>query len=140
MKHLKIWFIIVGITYMLLGIGFIPPLNELRLDSVIPGFDAPPGGPAYQGFLDFTFMFGLDLIVIGGFLLYCSRQPHKHLNIVWLIICLEFVRGILDDIYLIIMGYDLAFYIGFIIVHTIIILTGYFGYKKAKAAQLAMTE
>lgn len=136
MRHLKIWFIVVGVIYLLLGIGFTPPINEMKLEIMVPGFDAPPGGPAYQGFLDFTFMFGLDLMVIGGFLIYCSRQPHKHLNIVWLIIWLEFVRGILDDIYLIVMGYDLVFYIGFIIVHAIIILTGYSGYKKVKSAHI----
>lgn len=134
MRYLKIWFVVVGIIYTLLGIGFIPPLNELKLEAMLPGFDAPLGGVAYRGILDFTFMFGLEIMVIGLFLIYCSRQPQKHLNIIWLIIFLELVRGIFDDIYMIAMGYDPIVYIGFIILHAIIIGTGYRGYQKAKTA------
>jgi hypothetical protein len=137
MRHLKIWFIVVGIIYLLLGIGFIPPLNALKIESMLPGFDAPIGGIAYRGLLDVTFMFGLDLIVIGGFLVYCSRQPQIHLNIVWLIILLELIRGIFDDVYMMAMGYEPAIYIGFIVLHAVIIFTGYQGMRKVKALQNA---
>ncbi len=76
MKKLTWWFRIVGVIYILLGIGFIPALNAARLPLMIPGFDAPIGGAAYRGILDFTFMFGLEMMVIGGFLLYASRAPN----------------------------------------------------------------
>ena len=124
MKKLTWWFRIVGVIYVLLGIGFIPALNAARLPLMIPGFDAPIGGAAYRGILDFTFMFGLEMIVIGGFLLYASRAPQRHLNLVWLIVWLELVRGIFHDMYMISRGYDPAFMLSFTLLHIIVIGTG----------------
>jgi hypothetical protein len=124
MHKLKWWFRIVGGIYMLLGVGFIPTLNATRLPKMLPNFDAPIGGTAYRGLLDITFMFGLDLMVTGIFMLYASRNPGKHLSILWLVVALEIVRGIFDDIYMIIQGYAAPFYIGFIFLHLGIILTG----------------
>jgi hypothetical protein len=123
-NKLKWWFRIVGLIYVLLGIGFIPALNAARLPMMLPGFDAPVGGVAYRGLLDFTLMFGLDLLVIGVFLLYASRQPARHTWLVWLIIALELVRGIFDDIYMIAQGYSAPFYVAFIVLHLVIIVTG----------------
>lgn len=124
MNRLKWWFRAVGAIYVLLGIGFIPVVNAARIPLMLPGFDAPEGGVAYRGLLDFSFMFGLDLLVIGLYLLHASRDPLKHLSIVWLVVALEAVRGILDDIYMIARGYAAPVYAGFIVLHLIIIATG----------------
>ncbi len=124
MKKLTWWFRIVGGIYVLLGIGFIPALNAVRLPMMIPNFDAPIGGAAYRALLDYTFMFGLEMMVVGGFLLYASRAPRRHLNLVWLIVWLELVRGIVDDMYMIWQGYSPAFMIGFTVLHLIVIGTG----------------
>ena len=83
MNKLTWWFRLVGLIYILLGIGFIRPLNAARLPMMLPGLDAPVGGIAYRGLLDFTFMFGLDLLVIGIFLLHASRRPARHIGLVW---------------------------------------------------------
>jgi hypothetical protein len=133
MKKLQWWFRIVGAIYVLLGIGFVPALNAGRLSMILPGFDAPIGGVAYRGLLDFSFMFGLDLLVTGLYLLYASREPQRHISIVWLVVALEFVRGILDDIYMIASGYAAPFYLGFIVLHTLIIITGVMFARQAQA-------
>ncbi len=124
MKKLTWWFRVVGLVYIFLGIGFIPALNAARLPMMLSGFDAPIGGIAYRGLLDFTFMFGLDMLVIGVFLLYASRQPARHIWLVWLIVALELVRGIFDDLYMIAQGYTTPIYIAFIVLHLVIIVTG----------------
>lgn len=124
MKRIQWWFRVVGLIYMLLGVGFIPAINADRLPMMLPDFDAPIGGVAYHGLLDFLFMFGLDLLVIGGFLIWASRRPRHHLNLVWLIVWLEVIRGIADDVYMIASGYDPGVYIGFIVLHLLIIGTG----------------
>ena len=121
MNKLRWWFRIVGALYLLLGIGFIPALNAARLPMILPGADT--SGVTYRGLLDFSFMFGLDLIVTGGFLLWASRDPFKNLSLVWLVVALEIVRGILDDLYMISQGYAAPFYIGFIILHAAVIAT-----------------
>ncbi len=132
MTKLKWWFRLTGLIYLLLGIGFIPVINSQRISMMIPNLDAPVGGTAFWGLLDMSFMFGLDLIVIGIYLIYASRNPLKHLTIVYLVIWLEAVRGIMDDIYMISRGYGAGFYIGFIIFHIIVIVTGYMFAGKAK--------
>lgn len=124
MSRLTWWFRIVGLVYILLGIGFIPALNAARIPLILPGFDAPVGGVAYRGLLDYMFVFGLDLLVIGAFLLYASRQPARHLSVLWLVVALEFVRGILDDMYMLAQGYSVPVMLGFIVLHIIIIVTG----------------
>lgn len=78
-------------------------------------------------------MFGLDMFVIGVFLLYASRDSLKNIPLVWLIVALEIVRGILDDIYMIVQGYAAPFYIGFIILHLIIVVTGVVFVRQAQA-------
>ena len=83
---------------------------------ILPEIDAPIGWYIYRGLLDFTFMFGLDMIVIGVYMIYASRDPARHFSIVWLVVSLEIVRGVFDDIYMILQGYAAPFYIGLIIV------------------------
>jgi len=124
MNRLKWWFRAVGALYVFLGIGFFPPLNAERLPLMLPGFDAPVGGVAYNALLDFSLMFGLEILVVGLFLIAASRDPLRFVPLVWLVVALEAVRGVLDDIYMIARGYDTAFYIGFIIVHLVVIGTG----------------
>ena len=133
MNRLKWWLRIVGAFYLLLGIGFFPLINEARLPFMLP-IDAPASSIAYKALIDWMFTFGLDLLVVGGFLIYASRNPARHFNLVWLVVLLEAVRGVLDDIYYISRGYASApFYIGFIVVHLIIITTGIAFVRHAQA-------
>lgn len=91
---------------------------------LIGGFYAPLGGIAHRALLDYTFMFGLYLLVIGGFLLAAPRNPGEHVNLIWLVVALEAVCGIFDDLYMILQGYPPAFLLGFIVAHLVIILSG----------------
>jgi hypothetical protein len=134
MVGLKWWFRIVGAFYVVLGIGFVPALNAARLPMILPDFDAPIDGVAYRALLDFSFMFGLDLLVIGAFLLYASRDPSRFIPVAWLVVVLEAVRGVVDDVYMIARGYDAGFYLSFILVHLVIIATGVVSVRKAEAA------
>jgi hypothetical protein len=43
---------------------------------------------------------------------------------VWLVIGYEILRGIVDDLFLIAQGYPIASYVGWIVIHLIIIVTG----------------
>ncbi len=52
-----------------------------------------------------------EMLGIGTFLLWASRNPLKRLSIVWLAVWLEFTHGALDDLYLIVRGYDAVSYI-----------------------------
>ena len=124
MKRLIWWFRITGVVYVVLGVSWLPFANAPKLELVIPGFDAPIGGAAYNGFLDWMVVFALEMIVVGVFLIVSSRKPLANLPLVWLIVALSAVRGIADDIYMIVQGYPLASNLVFIALHSAIIITG----------------
>ncbi len=133
MNGLTWWMRFVGAFYLLLGIGFIPFINEARLPLMLPTFTASPNTVEYKALIDWTFVFGLDLLVIGAVLIYGARNPLKNVILVWLVIWLEAIRGILDDIYYISRGYvSVPFYVGFIVVHAIIIVTGIIFLRQAR--------
>lgn len=124
MKFFAWWLRIVGIVNIALGVMWLPSLNAARLELSVPGWDTPQGGAAYRGFLDYTMLFGLDLIILGAFLIIASFRPQQSRILAWLAIALSAVRGILDDIYMIVAGYPVAAMLAFIGLHTAIIVTG----------------
>ena len=134
MTALTWWFRIVGVVNIVLGAMWLPFLNAPRLELSVPGWDAPIGGTAYRGFLDFTMLFGLDLLVLGVFLIIASFRPAQSRILAWLAIVLSIVRGILDDIYMIIAGYPLPAMLGFIALHLAIVVTGLLALRAAARA------
>ncbi|PVW03897.1 hypothetical protein DEA06_11040 [Microbacterium sp. Gd 4-13] len=124
MRLLAWWFRIVGLVYMALGVTFIPLLNTGRVDGLVPGFDAARGGPAWNGFVDFTFMFGLEEIVLGAFLVFASFRPRWWESLVWLLVALSVVRGVGHDVYMIASAYSPGSYVAFAAFHLVLITTG----------------
>jgi hypothetical protein len=53
------------------------------------------------------------------------------------VVALEIVRGILDDIYMIARGYSAAIYVGFIVLHLVIIVTGMAFMRRARVEAAA---
>ncbi len=43
---------LVGIFYLILGIGFVPFINEARLALLLPAFKAPPASIEYKALID----------------------------------------------------------------------------------------
>ncbi|WP_308796847.1 BphX family protein [Agromyces silvae] len=139
MKFLVWWFRIVGIVNITLGVMWLPFLNAARLELSVPGWDAPIGGAAYRGFLDYMLLFGLDLIVLGVFLVIASFRPEQSRILAWLAIGLSAVRGVLDDVYMIAAGYPLGAMLAFIAVHLTIIATGILALRSASRAAVGPT-
>lgn len=125
MKKLQWWMRIVGAFYLLLTLMnfyglFVNP--QFYAGTLPPPLSTDP--LAIRAFSDAWLAFIMELMVTGAFLLWASREPLKHLTLVWLVVWFEVFRGIADDVFLITRGYDAMGYIGFIIVHLIIIVTG----------------
>jgi hypothetical protein len=124
MKALAWWFRIVGAVYVALGITFLPAINTGRVEMLVPGFDGDPGGPAWDGFVDYLLMFGLEEIVLGSFLVLASFLPRWWEPLVWLLVSLSVVRGIGHDLYMIANGYSVLSNVAFVVLHLAIIGTG----------------
>jgi hypothetical protein len=60
---------IVGGLNLLLGLGFIPFVNERRLGIILPALEAGPDTIVYRALIDWMFLFGLDIVVVGAALL-----------------------------------------------------------------------
>ena len=132
MKKLQWWFRIVGIFYLLLTAVNLYAIfintQFLKLDIPFPVDDT-----GFRITLDFWLTFVLDLLVIGAFLLWASRNPLKYFNLAWLVLWLEVIRGVADDFYLVARGYSASFYTGFTVIHIIVIVTGFIFIRQASA-------
>jgi hypothetical protein len=129
---------IVGGLNLLLGLGFIPFVNERRLGIILPALEAGPDTIVYRALIDWMFLFGLDIVVVAAALLYWSRDPEHARPLVWLAIALELVHGSGFDLYYTTRGYvSVPFYIGFAAMHFIAVVTGVALLRRGREAGLA---
>ncbi|MCC7362123.1 MAG: BphX family protein [Anaerolineales bacterium] len=135
MKKLTWWFRIFGGFYLLLAVmnlyGVL--LNPAILGSTLGEASLPVTPDTIQAFVDGWSPFAFELLGIGTFALWASRNPRRYLGAAWLFIWLEFTHGVLDDLYLIARGYSAIGYAAFIVVHLIIIATGVWAARSVEA-------
>lgn len=125
MKKLTWWFRIVGGFYLLLAL--------LNLYVVLTGNGAmirdtvpfPADALVVKAFIHGWSPFAFEIFGLATFMLWASREPLKYLGAVWLIVWLELWHGVVDDVYLIANGYAVISYVVFIVIHVIIIVTGF---------------
>ena len=134
MNFMVWWLRAVGVLYLVLGAAWLPPVTSTRLEGAVPGFDGPAGGTAERGFADYLLMFGLELIVLAAFLLVASFRRSWWVPAAWLVIALSMVRGIVDDVYMIAVGYPVPMFLGFIALHAVVILTGLIALRRLARA------
>ena len=130
MKKLKWWFLLYGAFFTLLGVinmyGVL--VDHTYFASNIPfDWDAT----AIQAFVDGWSPFAFEVLGIGTFCLWASRQPQKYVGAVYALIWLELLHGVFDDIYLISRGYSATGYAAFIVIHLLIIGSGIWAARSA---------
>ncbi|QZY28932.1 BphX family protein [Nocardioides coralli] len=125
-RPLAWWMRAVGVFYVVLGLGFLPPVNRARFDVLLPAFDAPRDSVAFEALIDWTFVFGLETAVIGAVLLWASRSAGRNVVLAWAVVALELTRGVAWDLYYLSRDYTdaVGFYVGFIVVHLVIAASG----------------
>ena len=123
MNKLKWWMRIVGGFNLFLGVANVivllaaPSFYERNMPYAA-------GENVTRAFGDAWMAFVLDLVAVGLFLLWASRKPAANINVVYLVVLMEFLHGIVDDGFLIARGYSASGYIAFIGVHLAVIITG----------------
>ena len=93
---------------------------------------AAAGDPTANFVLDTWVVLGLLLGVIGAALLIASRIPARAIVLVWTVIGSELVWGIGSDLYKLARGYAAPVPIVWILIHSVIILTGIAALRKAE--------
>lgn len=131
MQELRWWMRIVGAFYLLLFV--VGAIIKLPVEQTLAqaGIVRDQTNFAHRFLVDTWVMFTLELGVIGAALWYFSRRPYESRALIWTVLGLELIRGIVDDIYMLIRGYDPAFYVGWIVVYTVVILTGLWALRSA---------
>lgn len=134
---LKWWMRAVGGFYVLVGLFNLPPVIEARFSAQYPDLGVPVQSAAAQALIDVWFMFGLEVLVLGAALLYFARHARRHVALAWTVIALELVRGVADDVYLLLRGYDPVLYGGWIALHLVIIVAGVWAVRGSGREQAA---
>ncbi len=125
MNKLKWWFRLYGAAYLLLAVGnlYYVIFNPQGMgDTLISTIAKDP--VAVLAFTDGWSPFAFEMLGIGTFLLWASRNPLKYMSVVWFAVWLEFLHGLVSDWYLVARGYDVMQYVVFGVLHTAIIVTG----------------
>jgi hypothetical protein len=132
MNKLTWWFRIVGTFYLLLALMnvYFVLFNPTAITAMsrVPFVITPDSA---QAFADGWSPFAFEILGIGTFMLWASRNPARYVGAAWLLIWLELLHGVVDDVYLMARGYDAAGYIAFIVVHLVIMLTGAISARQA---------
>lgn len=140
MQQLSRWMRAVGVFYILNGLALmlvylVPTAQREMISQVVPGADA--GDPLLGYAMEIWFMFALEVVVIGVFLLLGSRNAWANRILVLTVLGLELIRGVLDDLIWIANGYPPAFYIAWILVHAVIIVTGVVAFRSTYSERRA---
>jgi hypothetical protein len=117
---------IVGALYVVNGLMMAWVRAPIR--SAGPAgtlYRADAGEPTARFLVDTWIGFGLEVIAIGIVLLVCARSPRSAIALVWAVIGIELARGIVYDVYMLAHGYAVAVYGPWIVIHAIVILTGF---------------
>lgn len=140
MNSMKWWMRIVGSFYLLLFV--VGAIIKLPVTQTLAqgGVELQPANLAHRFLVDTWVMFGLELGVIGAALWVASAKPYQNRILLWTVLGLELVRGIVDDIYMLARGYETAFYVGWIVIHSLIIASGLWTLRRATAEAPAGAE
>ena len=126
MKKLQWWMRIVGAFYLLLtamnlwGLFLNPPFFAENLPEPFSSDQL-----AVRAFTDAWMVFVFELGVLGAMLVYGSRNPAGSKLLVLTVVFAEVFRGIVADAIWITRGYEASSYLPFMVIHLIIIITGW---------------
>ena len=133
MTALRWWMRLVGTFYLLLFVMVTFLLMPIRAEGPAGALELAVAGDPMARFLVETWVtLGLEFGVIGAALLMASRMPHQARALVWTIMGLELGRiGI--DVYKITRGHELTGMAIWIVIHSVIIGTGFLSLKRQGA-------
>jgi len=125
MATLTSWMRVVGVFYLLQFVMMAvvrAPIRAVGPRGALAQAEA--GEPLAKFLVDTWLTFGLEVGAIGAALLVASRYPRQARGVAWTVLGIELTRGILNDVYLLARGYRVSVYAIWIVVHTLVIVTG----------------
>jgi hypothetical protein len=126
MTKLSIWMRIVGVFYVLQFVAMAIVRAPIRVQGPVGTLAlADAGDPLATFVVDIWRTFGLEVLAIGVAVLVFSRRPSEARGVAWTVLSIELMRGLVNDIYMLVTrGDDIAFYCIWIVIHSTVIVTG----------------
>lgn len=123
MNKTKWWLQIVGGFYLLLGgtslwVLFVNPQTFGEM------FPFASDNNSIRAFSDAWLIFVLEMLGLGGIMLYAAQKPVQNKVLVITVAILELIRGAGGDLLWMSRGWPTENYIPFMILHIVIALTG----------------
>ena len=136
MSKLKLWMQTVGVFYLVQVVAMIVIKGPIRMLAPENTLDLAATGDRMAMFLVDTWVaFGIEVGVIGVALLLASRVPERGRVLAWTVIGIEFLKGPPYDMYMIARGYDPVPFVIWIVIHSVIMLTGYFAIRASRTVK-----
>ena len=136
MNKLTWWMRIVGAVYLLQFVMMAvvrAPIQTFGPEGAL--LAAASGDPLAKFLVDTWVGFGLENCAIGIGLLLASRSAETGRALVWTVLAVELAKGIVFDFYMIVRGYDLVGFSVWIVIHSVIIVTGLLSLRKTQTAE-----
>ncbi len=125
MVALAWWMRVVAVLYLFMAVVSIGPRIPIKAEGPEGVLDrAAAGDPIARFVVDTWTMFGLYMGAVGISLLVASRDAPNASSLVWMVMALELIGGIGIDIYKLVRGYRRAAPITWIVIHSVVIVTG----------------
>jgi hypothetical protein len=134
MAKLTWWMRVVGSLYVLQFVAMAFARAPIRSFGPEGALDRAAAGDPVAGFLVDTWVtFGLEVGAIGIVLLVFAGRPGDARALVWTVLAIELIRGIVNDLWFIARGIEVAGYSVWIMIHLVIIVTGLWSLRAASA-------
>ena len=140
MRRLKWWMRAAGALYILQAVIaaiVLLPIQVLAPAGTLAAVGA--GDRTAKLLVDTWVLFGLEVGTVGAALLVASRSPERAIVLVWTVIGLELFRGIGHDGYMLVQGYEATGLVVWIVIHTVLIVTGLVFLRGARSAGVPNT-
>ena len=119
------WMQIVGAFYVLQFVMMAFVRAPIRTFGPAGTLSKAAAGDSVARFaVDTWTIFGLEVGAVGVMLLIATRRTELAAGAIWTVLAIEVGRGIIADTYMIARGINVAGYLVWIVIHSVVIVTG----------------
>ena len=119
------WMQIVGAFYLLQFVMMVLVLAPIRTFGPAETLSKAAAGDNLARFVVDTWtFFGLEVGAVGVMLLIATRRRELAPGAIWTVLAIEVGRGLIADTYMIARGIHVGGYLVWIVIHSIVIITG----------------
>ena len=119
------WMRIIGAFYLLQFVMMALVRAPIRTFGPAGTLSKATAGDSLARFVVDTWtIFGLEVGAVGVMLLIATRRTELAAGAIWTVLAIEVGRGLIADTYMIARGINVAGYLVWIVIHSVVIVTG----------------